>query len=263
MATHLIVTPRIKQEELHVWCANLRDFDLAVPALWAVLSPWERTCAERFHLLHDKENYIIRHGMLRMLLGAYVGQAPADLDLMIGTNGKPELRASGGGSEVHFNLSHSGDVALFGFTGACPIGVDVEHIQPIPHCEKIASEYFSPTEVARLMALPGEFRIERFFDLWTRKEALFKATGNSFRARQFDQPVSLSQAETSNHQESPASRGASAEWHVRSFSPRAGYIGAVAFSKPDLDLIHRSAPAFFSEELWCPEQSVIRTQPGT
>jgi len=117
---HLIVPPQIKKEELHIWWANLRDFDLAVPALCAVLSPWERAWADGFHLPRDKDNFIICNGMLRMLLGTYVGCSPSRLHLSMGPNGKPEFHPHSQTGGIHFNLSHSGDVALYGFTGACP-----------------------------------------------------------------------------------------------------------------------------------------------
>ena len=259
----LVVPPQIKKEELHVWWANLRDFDLAVPALWAVLSQWERARAERFSILRDKEDFIIRHGMLRMLLGLYVGCYPSRLDLSMGPNGKPELHSHFETDGVHFNLSYSGDVVLYGFTGACPIGVDVEQIQPIPHCERIARKTFSPAETESLMALPRKLRIDRFFDLWTRKEALLKAAGDGLRSSQKDRPHIVPRSDSSRFAQPAPPADTPAEWHVHSFSPREGYIAAVAFQKPDLDLICRTTPAFFSMELRDHARTDLRARTGT
>jgi 4'-phosphopantetheinyl transferase len=260
---HLVIPPQIKKEELHVWWANLRDFDLAVPALWSVLSHWERARAERFRLPRDKDDFIIRHAMLRMLLGAYVGCYPSRLDLPMGPNGKPEPRHHFEIEGIHFNLSHSGDVALFGFTGACPIGLDVEQIQPVPHCERIASETFSHAETKSLMALPRELRFGRFFDLWTRKEALLKAVGDGLRPGRTARPRIVPRPDGSrpSHPSPPAE--APGEWHVHSFSPREGYVAAVAFQKPDLDLICRTTPAFFSLELRDRVRTDLRARTGT
>lgn len=256
-----MVAPQIKHEALHIWWANLREFDLAVPAMWSVLSTWERARAGRFRFPRDKDNYIIRHGMLRMLLGAYAGQSPADLDIRIGAYGKPELRNACGGSKIHFNLSHSADVSLYGFTGACPIGVDVESVRPVPQHERIAREYFSQAESERLMNLAEEARTEYFFDLWTRKEALVKAMGTGLGNAQAARQVSLLEPESSEFMGSAP--GTSDEWNVRSFSPREGYVAAVAFQDPNLKLICSGTPAFFSGELGTSDMNVLRTQTGT
>ena len=255
-----MVVPQIKQEELHIWWANLRDFDSDLPSLQSVLSPWEQARAERFRFLRDRDNYIICHGILRMLLGSYVGQSPSDLSLTIGACGKPELRAGSGGGGIHFNLSHSRDLVLCGITGACPIGVDVEYLQPIPRCERIAREFFSQTEAESLRALPREFRTQHFFDLWTRKEALLKATGDGLGHGQTIRHAFLSEPQASDLTDESMPMRVSAEWRVRSFSPTPGYIAAVAFRNPNLDLSCRTVPAFFSE-VYCGSRRRVPRNP--
>lgn len=239
-------TSRIQQNELHIWWANLRDFDLVLPELWSVLSPMERERAERFRFLRDKDNFIIRHGMLRTLLGAYVEDLPSHLNFTIGLNGKPKLHTRFGKKEIHFNLSHSGDVALCGFTCACPIGVDVEFVHPVPDCEQIAREFFTPTEAVNLMALPEESRTNRFFDLWTRKEALVKATGAGLANDQVGLEAPGGDLRASDPVGSPWAFPTSNGWCVRSFTPVDGYTAAVAFQEINLNLIFRRATKLFS-----------------
>lgn len=234
---------------MHIWWVNVRDFDADVPALRSVLSVSEQARAKRFWFLRDRNNYIIRHGILRMLLSLYAGQSPKNLYFTTREHGKPELRNGPNESRIHFSLSHSGGLALYGITGACPIGVDVESVRPIPECVRIASEFFSQAESESLMAFEGESRIERFFDLWTRHEALLKATGeglgNGRERRDAPQPKS----EGSGFIYVGRAPGISAEWRVRSFSPVPGYIGAVAFPRPDLEPISSGAPVFSLENL--------------
>ena len=245
---HFIVSPRVRQEELHIWWANLRDFDLAIPALKSVLSPSEQAKAEKFRQPRDKDNFIIRRGMLRILLANYVGQSPSSLNFAVGTNGKPELQTHLSRDGVHFNLSQSGDLVLYSMTGACPVGVDVEFIQPIPQCERIAREFFSPAEAESLVALSEDLRVKRFYDLWTRKEALLKATGLGLGSGRMGRYISQAQSGLMSFDNlSQAFRMASG-WYVRSLSPVAGYIAAVAFRKPNLDLICRGTPGFFTDE---------------
>jgi 4'-phosphopantetheinyl transferase len=259
---YIMTTSQIEQGELHIWCVNLRDFDVVAPALRSVLSDWEQARAERFRFLRDRNNYIISHGILRMLLGNYAGHSPTDLNITLGTFGKPELRNSPGGNEIHFNLSHSGDMVLYGVTGACPIGVDLEFVRPIPECERIAKEFFSQAETESLMALPEGSRTELFFDIWTRKEALLKAKGVGLGSGEMGR--SLSQAETVvPHPKEPSkSFRFSTEWYVRSFSPVPGYVASVAFRNPDLDLICRGTPSFFSGELCRPGWAIPQNHTG-
>ena len=91
--------------------------------------------------------------------------------------GKPELT----GSEICFNLSHSGMWAACAVSDR-PVGVDVE----LPRCSMaVAQRHFCPEE---LLQLPREDRSLALNRLWTAKEAFVKAVGcgltvplNSFR----------------------------------------------------------------------------------
>lgn len=240
---------RVNPGELHIWWANLRDFDADLPAFQAILSPLERTRAEEFHFRRNRNNHIISRGILRSLLGSYVAQSPCDLRFAIGENGNLVLQTDSSGTSIYFNLSHSGDVALYGFTRECPVGVDVEYIRPIPHYERISLEYLSRSETEDLIVLPKERQSRYFFSLWTRKEALLKAMGvhrgNGREMRDaFD---SEARREISNRKQSPLQ--ISSDWAIHSFSPTLGYIAAVAFRQPDLDLSYRSVSSLFSSAL--------------
>ena len=57
------------------------------------------------------------------------------------------------------------------------VGVDVECIDRDVEMVNIASRFFAPAEAAQLAQLDTHQQRERFFDLWTLKEALSKALG--------------------------------------------------------------------------------------
>ncbi len=240
-----MITQHINTGELHVWWANLRDFDSDVPALQAVLSSRERARAGRFRFLRNKNNHIISFGILRTLLAGYVQQSPSDLNFMIGEHGKLELRRNSCEATIHFSLSHSGDVALFAVTRDCPIGVDVEYIRPIPHCQRLALEYFSQSEADNLFALPKERQSTRFFNLWTRKEALLKAIGNGLENGHAIRDAFLCEPWLSYFAQETDPMQASSGWIVRSFLPTFGYIAAIAFRRPSLNISYRNLSASF------------------
>ncbi len=83
-------------------------------------------------------------------------------------DGKPTL------DEGFISLSHSGDIAAVA-VGNIPIGVDIQHMSPIAH-KRLAERYFSEEE-QRYMSEGDE--IERFYKLWTAREAIFKAVSVS------------------------------------------------------------------------------------
>ena len=111
------------------------------------------------------------HAALRAILGQYTG---APLDFATGEYGKPYLPAD---PHLHFNLSHSHQLALVAVSRDVEVGVDVEWFRPLPACLAIAERFFPPAELAALMdALPAD-REREFFRLWTRIEARLKARG--------------------------------------------------------------------------------------
>lgn len=91
-------------------------------------------------------------------------------DLKVTFNGKPYLKNS---KNLHFNISHSGNMILCAISDKAPIGVDVEKIKPkiLDHFKS----YFTVHEWQNITF--NDNSIKRFYDLWTRKEAMIKADG--------------------------------------------------------------------------------------
>jgi len=89
--------------------------------------------------------------------------------------------ASGGvvyqAAPLHLNLSHSGTF-LAAVVSQQPVGIDIERIRPRAVAAQ-ADRVFCPDEVRAMQSLPEDARLERFFQLWTLKEAASKAVGLS------------------------------------------------------------------------------------
>ena len=71
------------------------------------------------------------------------------------------------------------------------VGVDIEYKKPVREWAGVARRFFSPAENAELLALNEPRRMDAFFDCWTRKEAIIKATGEGLNARLDEFDVSL------------------------------------------------------------------------
>jgi len=163
--------------EVHVWCARLDRSPRSLAVLERLLSADERQRASRFHFERDRRRYACARGVLRSLLGEYLGMKPETVAFKYGAHGKPALDARAVDAMM-FNVSHSEELALFAFARGIDLGVDVEAVRPVSDAEQIATSFFSPREVGRLLALPVALRQEAFFACWTMKEAYLKALGS-------------------------------------------------------------------------------------
>jgi 4'-phosphopantetheinyl transferase len=166
---------RLTDQRIDLWPVQLAGDAAALHACEVLLSSHERTRAAAFHFEHLRHRYTFAHGVLRLLLGRYANQNVEDLRLSTGARGKPRLDSI---RDVEFNLSHSDDIALLGFTTGCEIGVDVERVRGVGDMEDLADRFFCPAESEELKGLAVEQRAEAFFRCWTRKEAYLKAIGD-------------------------------------------------------------------------------------
>lgn len=163
--------------EIHLWRASLDLPERRAAALAASLSADELARVERYREPRDRRRYAAARGLLRDLLSRYTRTPPADLRLEYGPRGKPAVACTPGSPPLHFNLSHSGALAIYAVTRGARVGLDLERVRPVPHAERIAGRVFPPTELREWLALPEAGRLDGFFSRWTRLEALAKLHG--------------------------------------------------------------------------------------
>jgi len=182
------IFPDLSTTEVHVWCAPLSVFLPDKARLRNLLSADELMRAQRFVRPALGDRFIIVHGLLRLLLGRYLGVVPQDLSFDRGIHGKPCLGGDFTRSDLQFNLSDSQDVVFYAMTRDQPLGIDVEWIRPEIDHQAIAQRFFTVGEYQQLMALPPEERMDGFYRCWVRKEAYIKALGRglSLSLTQFD-----------------------------------------------------------------------------
>ncbi len=179
--------PRLDDEgALHVWRA---DLSAVADDLGELLSPAERARAESFLSARDRRRWTRAHGVLRALLGRYLGSDPRALRISAAAHGKPALsdsapasRAAAGATQaapgrLSFNMSHSGQLALYAFTRSGAVGVDVEVARRPINEVALAARVFGAAEAKRLEALDPASRERAFLRLWVRHEAELKYRG--------------------------------------------------------------------------------------
>jgi 4'-phosphopantetheinyl transferase len=140
-----------------------------------LLSDAEKEKAKIFRFSQDMERYIFSRRMLRILLGYYLLLPPEKIRIVADGDGREHV--SQASYPFRFNISHSGDVSVFGFTNRVRIGVDVERMREVENLDDIASKLFSVDDLLFFRGLSRGERAELFFRAWTAREAAFKAFG--------------------------------------------------------------------------------------
>jgi 4'-phosphopantetheinyl transferase len=186
------VPQKIAAEQIHVW-AWLLDSSLSLSGLEeariGLLDATELERYHRFHFARDRARFAIAHVNVRRILGAYLDRKPEHLVFRTNPFGKPELVAEAQTRSLHFNLSHSRNIALLAVSTDTELGIDIEDLRPIE--PEVAESHFSPTELAALSSLEGEAWLNGFYHCWTRKEAILKAEGVGLNLPLYSFDVSL------------------------------------------------------------------------
>jgi len=226
-----MMTPApLTDTEAAIWVAEV-DGTNSISDWEALLGSDERERAHRFHFPEDWRRYVYGRGLLRWLLGAYLGVDPASLKFTYSEHGKPELAAGVSARPLHFNLSHSGTKLLLAFAWERRVGADVEQVTGNRDLEQIANRFFSPAERSALLALQGDIRKEAFYLCWSRKEAFLKAVGDglSMPLDQFDVAVQPGQpAALLATRPDPAE---AERWEMHGLDMGPGYAAAVVLER--------------------------------
>lgn len=229
--------PEITRDELHLWLARLDLPDLPVGVLYQTLSPDEQERARRFRFGEDRRRFVVGRGVLRTILGSYTGAPPAQLRFAYSPAGKPRFAPETGqpAASLSFNLSHSGELALYAICLDRRVGVDIEQFRPQVAEDPIAERFFSPQEVDALRSLPPDEQAPAFFRCWTRKEAYVKACGEGLAIPLNRFVVTLRHGEPATLLDAGDENEQATHWFLHSVDIAPGYEAAVAAdSKPSL-----------------------------
>lgn len=171
---------KISPMEVHLWCAY--DEEIAAAGLLAryrgLLNGEERIQQRRFLLGRNRHQYLVTRALVRCVLAEYLPEIPAE-ELTFERNeyGKPCVNNSPLPFPLEFNISHAEKLVILAVTNGVKVGVDVEYVSRGSNVMSIAERFFSARENEELKSLEREQWSDRFFDLWTLKEAYIKARG--------------------------------------------------------------------------------------
>jgi 4'-phosphopantetheinyl transferase len=163
--------------------------------------------------------------MLRVILGHYLQLQPQKITFVYSSRGKPSLAPE---YDLIFNLSHSQDLVLYGFSRRLNLGVDLEYIRPVQELLDLSDRFFAPEEAAFLRTLPPAAQTTMFFQIWTAKEAYLKALGEGIGGGLERVELLLSLGEAPKFRNLP--------WSLVYLDLAADYMAAIAVADPSYTL---------------------------
>jgi 4'-phosphopantetheinyl transferase len=228
----------LSENLVHIWKGRTDDSAINVEKLhMEILSQEERERASRLRSAKDKMRFIVSRSLLRKSLSHYLGAAPSEIRFTYNRYGKPDIAPEYHPENIKFNLSHSGNLALYAITRNREIGIDVEYIRNVDKADKIVKRFFSKEEGEFYHSQPNYKKNSAFFTLWTRKEAYSKARGMGIGlpTKEFD--LQLVPPEINNYKDIGAETKVS-KWSLIDIEIDSDYLAALATEGYDFKITH-------------------------
>ncbi len=220
---------------MHLWRVGLDVPDATLCRLRGMLSDEEMHRSERFRFAVLQRRFAAGRGALRAILAGYLSMEPERLKFACTAYGKPFLVNSP--ANIQFNISHSGDLLVLALCLDWSIGVDIEkedlRLDPL----EIAERYFCDGEREEIAKADTNARLQVFFQLWTAKEAVLKATALGLALELSKLEVGLAPLRLIALEDEANIHGVS--WHLVAFRPGEDYSGTLAVAGVPSQLEYR------------------------
>ena len=195
----------LADNEVHIWVSFLNLHQAKLKHLYPLLSDVEKERSERFKFFKHRKLFIASHGFLHSVLAYYIDTPAGDIQFTQGDNGKPFLIESQNQNNIQFNMSHSNNMAILAICKNHQLGIDIEYKDRKADWLGISKRFFTQNEQDALFALPEAQQKDAFYQVWTRKEAHMKVTGEGLRLSpsQFEVSVPPQTAQFIGNQKTP------------------------------------------------------------
>ncbi len=155
---------------VHIWKVDVEESFSLLDELTRLLQPEEIKRAERYYRETDKKKAIIYRAALRKIIAAYLKCPAQNIKFGLTATNKPFITDQPG---INFNISHSGNCLIIA-VAQTELGADVEMINNNFNFNEVLDDNFSKDEITFIKEKDS---INRFYLVWTRKEAITKASG--------------------------------------------------------------------------------------
>ena len=160
---------------LKICCLPITD-DAMTPedmVLLDYVSPARRERVLKYRFDKDRKLSLYAALLARKMIAEMTGADPRQLTFAEDPRHKPYVI---GYPDIHFNFSHTHGMVLCAVSDEGEVGADVEELRPAPL--QVMRKVFHPEEIQYVLGdNMTEGRSERFFEIWTKKEAYTKYLG--------------------------------------------------------------------------------------
>ncbi|MBB6714148.1 4'-phosphopantetheinyl transferase family protein [Clostridium gasigenes] len=158
MDIFIVKTLNVKDEKIKKMCEHI--------------SCEKRIKVNKFVNKNDKIQTIVADILIRDQLIKKFNIRNENISFNKNTYGKPYVEKI---QNFNFNISHSGEFVVVAISEH-EIGIDIEKINSIEYFD-IAKNFFSNEEVRYIICPNEQESLERFYEVWTLKEAYIKFNG--------------------------------------------------------------------------------------
>lgn len=141
---------------------------------------------ERYHGFSCEDaarQFLAGRALTRAALSCYANVPPRLWSFAANAHGRPAIDEPRAHRGLCFNLSHTSGAAVLAIGRVPEVGIDVETTDRPVDIEWIGRSVFTQSERGWIAAGGSGSETDRFFDLWTLKEAYIKARGRGFSLR--------------------------------------------------------------------------------
>lgn len=159
-----------------IFTVYLPSVNEQIKHLYECLSIQEKIKSKNFINSYLSQQYIISHGLLRYLLAYYTKDNPQNIEYSFNQFDKPFLKNNN--SNIQFNMSHSKDYVVYILALDCQVGIDIEWKSKNIDVQELSNLVLTKEEKIIFNKLRSEEKLNNFYEVWTKKEAILKANGH-------------------------------------------------------------------------------------
>lgn len=169
-----IIKQDYKKPIIFAYHKNKKEIESGWEKFFECLSVDERMQVNRYKKETDRETMLVSRYILRKILEIIIKIDGSKIELSKTEYDRPFSRIIKEKSGPDFNVSHSGEWIVWAINPKGSVGIDIEEIRPIDL--NVMKNVFTKKEIEYVKDKEGG-REERFYQLWTLKEAFVKAIG--------------------------------------------------------------------------------------
>lgn len=136
---------------------------------YSLLSETKKKKIDALHFEKDKRLSVCAEMIAKKMIAKHCSVKAEEIVILTDSGGKPYAE----NINIYFNISHSGDMVACALSNN-PIGIDIEKIREID--DKLI-HFVCTDEELEYVCSDIELKTQRFFEIWTAKEAYFKCYG--------------------------------------------------------------------------------------